>query len=471
MLAGAYVTSAALRNGYRQGGLSDAAVEGTRTVADVAMVDDRSGSVLFQNLIAGDHWLQVGAVEVGGGEWPRMMLPLKCERIHYAADRGLCLGETALGRYAAFVFGPDFRVRHKLALSGLPSRARVSPDGRLGATTVFVSGHSYAEAGFSTETVLFDLATGHRLAQLEEFTVYRDGQELRSVDFNYWGVTFKPDSNEFYATLSTRGETYLVEGRVDLKEARVLRENVECPSLSPDGTRIAFKKRVGRFISVAWRFHVLDLATNSEIELAEARSIDDQIEWLDNDQVLYGDGADTWVIPSDGSGRPQRFISRAVSPAVARASKPALSSGTGSAGEEGLSTRLMSLPPADLHVQVIRTSSVRVGAEISHDLTITNHGPSDASSVLLTYELPKGVAYRSAATTGLEDGSWGCALQSDPDRITCDAATVPSGRSWIIELTFAGTASGVHKSRVHTYATEPDPNPHNNEAYVSLDVQ
>ena len=47
-----------------------------------------------------------------------------------------------------------------------------------------------------------------------------------------------------------------------VKEARVLRENVECPSLSPDNTRIVFKKRMTDGPGgVTWRLHVLDLAT------------------------------------------------------------------------------------------------------------------------------------------------------------------------------------------------------------------
>src|SRR5688572_2336870 len=102
MLAGAYVTSAALRNDDRRDSPFDAAIEEARTVPQAAMVTDENGSVLFQNLIAGDHWLQVGSVDVGVPDWPRTMLPLECERVHYAADRGLCLAETALGHYVAF---------------------------------------------------------------------------------------------------------------------------------------------------------------------------------------------------------------------------------------------------------------------------------------------------------------------------------------------------------------------------------
>ena len=47
-------------------------------------------------------------------------------------------------------------------LTGLPSRARVSEDGRYGAMTVFVTGDSYLESStaFSTRTYVVDMASG-----------------------------------------------------------------------------------------------------------------------------------------------------------------------------------------------------------------------------------------------------------------------------------------------------------------------
>ena len=39
--------------------------------------------------------------------------------------------------------------------------------------------------------------------------------------------------------------------------------------------------------------------------LAETRSIDDQIEWLDDDHLIYGDKERTWVVNADGTGQPQ----------------------------------------------------------------------------------------------------------------------------------------------------------------------
>ena len=97
----------------------------------------------------------------------------------------------------------------------------------------------------------------------------------------------------------------------------MIHENVECPSLSPDGTRIAYKRRDGLATS-AVALTVLDLATMRETPLAEPRSVDDQAEWLDDERVLYGVDGEIATVPADGGGRPSRFVARAGSPAMVR---------------------------------------------------------------------------------------------------------------------------------------------------------
>jgi hypothetical protein len=246
---------------------------------------------------------------------------LRCARVYVSASgSGICVarGSGFAAGYVGKVFGADLRVRHTLALEGIPSRARVSPDGRYGAVTMFVTGDSYADAGaFSTRTSIVDLASGRRVADLEDFTVTNGERQVTAVDVNFWGVTFARDSDRFFATLATGGRTYLVEGSVAAHRAHVIHGNVECPSLSPDGTRIAFKKRTGS-AEVPWRLTVVDLRTMRETPLAEVRSVDDQAEWLDDGHVLYGlDGA-VWSVRADGRGRPARFIAGASSPAVVR---------------------------------------------------------------------------------------------------------------------------------------------------------
>jgi hypothetical protein len=250
----------------------------------------------------------------------RTLGALRCDRVYFAASTGLCLaaGSGFAAGYRAEIFGADLRVRHEIALAGIASRARVSPDGRYGSVTMFVTGHSYAAAGaFSTETTLLDLARGENIANLEDFTVTRGGRQVTAEDVNFWGVTFAADSDRFYATMATGGRTYLVQGSVARRVAHVIHENVECPSLSPDGSRIAYKRRTGSE-ERPWRLTVLDLATGRETPLAERRSVDDQAEWLDDDRVLYGVDGAIWVVRADGRGRPHQFAAGAGSPAVVR---------------------------------------------------------------------------------------------------------------------------------------------------------
>lgn len=275
------------------------------------------GVVLFQQLERGPSYASVSWVPAEDRDAERIRTDLVCERVHVAAGRGLCLMlNTQQTGYVAKVFGSDLEPVQEVPLTGIPSRARVSPDGRYGATTVFLLGHSYAQSSFSTRTSIIDMATGQDLGSLDGFvTTGVDGEVIDAPDMNYWGVTFGQDSDVFYATVETGGQTYLIEGNVQTREAHVLRDNVECPSLSPDGTRIAYKEKAS---SGAWRFHVLELDTMTDLPLAEERSIDDQVEWLDNERVLYGVDADIWVVPADGTGHPQRFLRDALSPAVLR---------------------------------------------------------------------------------------------------------------------------------------------------------
>jgi len=310
-------------------GANQIQVQGQGTPLSIAGVNDleaiqKRPHLLFVNMEAPS----VGRVKLEGLDSAlpqRAPTTLTCERIHYAARNGICLmyDSADLAQLVTVtLFGSDFKPRHQLTTNGLISRARVSPDGRYAAFTVFVTGHSYMDADMSTATILLDTATGANLGNLEEFETWKDGQLYQAPEFNFWGVTFAQDSNQFYATLQNRSTIYLVQGDVAARKLTVLRENVECPSLSPDGTRIAFKKRTSTGL---WQLTVLDLATMQEIPLAEKESIDDQVEWLDNERILYHkldyDApllASVFVLPANGSGKPEVFIPNAISPVVVR---------------------------------------------------------------------------------------------------------------------------------------------------------
>jgi hypothetical protein len=249
----------------------------------------------------------------------RLLAGEKCERVDLAAARGLCLGTPGPTGFKAKIIDGGLQEIGSVRLAGVPSRTRISPDGRYGGVTSFVTGHSYADVGeFSTAATIIDLQRGEKVADLEkDFTITVDGKPATARDRNFWGITFSRDGDRFYATMATGGKTYLIEASLKRRTGRAIHENVECPSLSPDETRIAYKKAVGQNPPV-WRFHVLDLATGRETPLAEPEPLDDQIEWLDDGHVLYRSGESTWTMPADGSGAPKRWLAGADSPAVVR---------------------------------------------------------------------------------------------------------------------------------------------------------
>ncbi|GGS49056.1 TolB family protein [Actinokineospora fastidiosa] len=245
---------------------------------------------------------------------------LSCHRFYAAGDAAVCLAAKPgfPPKTTATVLGRDLTTRHEVEFGGTPNRARVSPSGRMVSWTVFVSGDSYTASGFSTRTGILDTRTGYLVKNMESIQLYLDGRRHHAPDVNFWGVTFAADDNRFYATVATGGRTYLVEGDMAAWTARTLRANAECPSLSPDGTRIAFKKRVLPGADDPWRLHVLDLATLRETPLAETRSVDDQAAWLDDRTLAYAlPGPDVWKVPADGSGAPELLAADASSPSMA----------------------------------------------------------------------------------------------------------------------------------------------------------
>ena len=284
--------------------------------------------LLFKRMAGLDQGGSVEIAPLGDPESSRGTTALACDRLSFAGGRGICLKAQRGVRnpYEAVIFDARFQPLATLKLDGSPTRTRISPDGRYGAITVFLTGqaHGYSSVSFSTKTTLIDMATGTVRGDLEQFTATKDGQPFAAKDFNFWGVTFARDNTTFYATLMTDRTMYLVRGNVTDRTLVLLRANVECPSLSPDNRLLAYKKRVRGDLPL-WRFYVMDLATMTERPIAaELRSIDDQLEWLDDGHVLYGISrsqsavGDVWVAPVEGTGPARPFLLEAESPVVVR---------------------------------------------------------------------------------------------------------------------------------------------------------
>jgi hypothetical protein len=244
-------------------------------------------TLFFRNLADGPDSGKLAAVPKADPGAARRVGELYCDRFAAAHGTAICLRLKA-GSLPAMtdliVLDTNLRERHRETLPGTPSRARVSPDGRIVNWTLFVTGDSYAATGFSTRTGLYEVDTGRLVKTIEELAVFVDGKRYFASDVNYWGITFGADGNRFYVTMASKGKTYLIEADYRAYRGTAIAENVECPSLSPDGRRIAYKQRVSNGV---WRLAVLDLATRRITHPAETRWIDDQPVWLGNTTLLY----------------------------------------------------------------------------------------------------------------------------------------------------------------------------------------
>jgi len=283
--------------------------------------------IMFRNTAAGQGYGQaavLGLSDLGG---VRALTGKVCDRVHASRRLVSCLAtrNEIPTKFELTTYDATLQSLQTSALGGIPSRTRISPDGTLVATTVFVSGHSYASAGFSTETIIRGTdGTDH--GNLEDFALLSGGSRIKASDRNIWGVTFVPGKPaEFYATASSQGSIWLVKGDLEARTLTVVTTGVECPSISPDGQRIAFKKSESGTLVGERHPAVLDIATGHVSVLAEKRNIDDQIEWLDNGTLLYGiprddtgQDSDVWMLSTDDGAAPQLFIQHAWSPAVVR---------------------------------------------------------------------------------------------------------------------------------------------------------
>ena len=299
-----------------------ARVDQTRRRLDPAAVR-RVPHLVFRSTALGSTYNHVVLVPLADPTGGLAVTSTVCERVYAVASAGMCLSADrgVVTTYRASVLDANLAPVRDVPITGGPSRTRLSADGRLGATTVFVTGHSYTSTSFSTATQVVVTATGASMGNLETFRIVKDGRTYRNADINFWGVTFAADDNTFYATLATGGQTYLVRGDLRRRQVVTLRRNVECPSLSPDGTRIAFKKAQGSYTGRHWRFTVLDLASGTETALPETRNIDDQLAWLDNCHLMYAvprgtsGASDIWVSPISG-GSPKVLVPNGESPAA-----------------------------------------------------------------------------------------------------------------------------------------------------------
>lgn len=305
------------------GSSTDAEREVTTTAQPVDLPD--GPRLVFRTTKIGDDYGKVAVVPLARPRSQPIVSRVDCERIDATATGASCLhGVAAEGNTVEWLdLDADLGVIGGVVRSGIPSRTRMSDDGKLTASTMFITKHEYMQDGFATATEIrtFD---GTSYGNLEKFQLIVDGDEVEPDDRNVWGVSFVDDAR-FYATVGTGGVDYLVEGDLDARTLTATREGVECPALSPDGRHLAYK--IDRSTTpVTWSIAVLDLATESETVLAgEVASVDDQVEWLDDDTLLYGLAradepgvTDIWSLKTRPNAKPRLFRPEAWSPSVVR---------------------------------------------------------------------------------------------------------------------------------------------------------
>jgi hypothetical protein len=254
----------------------------------------------------------------------RAVSALDCLRVSFAADVGLCMRDETTDKavtHLAFTFDRRFGLQHRITLNGIPVRARVSPHGRLGAVTTYAEEETPAGERLATESLLIDMASGRVIADLREFEVRTAGFAPLSGAIDIASPAFARDEDRVYATLSTPTQRYVVRGSIAARRFDVIAEGLWTEGLSPDETRLVAKRATGD--RGRWDLVVLDLSDLSVRPLNQGeRSVDDQVEWMDNDHVMYHDvsleGTGIWALPVDGASPPRLLLPHAFSPALVR---------------------------------------------------------------------------------------------------------------------------------------------------------
>lgn len=284
-------------------------------------IDPAVVAMAFVNRAPGDDYGRVAYLDFDG---TRHQTELECGRIDLNEAGGVCLsiGGGISGTGQGLITNPALVPTKTFGLT-TPSRAAVSPDGSVVAWTGFTRGHSYLDPGeFATLTQLISVER-RVAADLEtNFTTYEGDRIVRNADRNYWGVSFV-DNDHFFATVGFEDTTAIVEGHVSNSTLEIVFDNATCPEVSPDGTIVVAKEmRDDRFQLVA-----IDVASGDRRDLDETRSVDDQVEWVDEDTIVYalpndeaGTAAepvfDIWALDIAPGSAPRLLVPFADSPAV-----------------------------------------------------------------------------------------------------------------------------------------------------------
>ena len=180
------------------------------------------------------------------------------------------------------------------------------------------------QVGFSTATRIREV-DGTDYGNLERFKLLLDGKQVAPVDRNVWGVTFadddRPSTRPWRPAGRLPGPGRPGRPHPDRDPRRV----AECPALSPDGSKVAYKieRRPGRPDPLDRRRPRPGHRQGGPARPTRPRSVDDQVQWLDDDTLLYGlprddetGVTDVWPVDTYPDAKPSLLIEDAWSPAV-----------------------------------------------------------------------------------------------------------------------------------------------------------
>lgn len=284
-----------------------------------------SKSVVFRDTSSTDSYGKVAWVPLADPAGERTTTGLSCDRVYRTGGMLSCLSaQRGMNTsYNSLVYAVGGQLLAQRPLPGEPSRTRVSATGMVG-VTAFITGESYKFVGFSTQTTIA-APGGTDYGNLQDFDIFIGDEKLTATDRNVWGVSFAKDAETFYATAASGQQTWLMKGSLREKTMRAVLENAECPSLSPDGKLIAYKKRRTDSEVIHWDIAVYDPAKKTEKLYPLEAGFDDQLEWLDADTVLFGQpradapgDADVYSFDLVPGAVPRMFIEHAFSPSIQR---------------------------------------------------------------------------------------------------------------------------------------------------------
>lgn len=281
--------------------------------------------VVFRDTRSTSDYGKVAWIPLNDLQGARTNTGLACDRVYRTGGMLSCLSVNRgmNTTYEAEIYSVGGQRLASMPLPGEPSRTRVSATGMVG-VTAFITGESYQNVGFSTQTTI-KAPGGKDFGNIQDFTLKIGDKTLTAEDRNVWGVTFAKDGNTFYATAASGKQTWLMKGSLTDRTMTALSENAECPSISPNGKLVAYKKRRADSQPAHWDIAVQDLSKGTEQLYPLEAGFDDQLEWLDSSTLLFGqpradNPGDTDIYSFDLSAGavPELFLEHAWSPSIQR---------------------------------------------------------------------------------------------------------------------------------------------------------